>query len=165
VLFIVNIIVAIMARPVLPAGSRIFNNERRWQGTGKVAGGRGGKGGTLVGTKDRTDKGNSLTKDTPRDAVTNALRLHLHNFAYETFKIKTPTMKHPHFNQHRTSNMHDASNIESSNIDKHSIARSFIWYVDLPDASHAVAVFCFDLGERKGSTWWGESSGLLFLPS
>jgi hypothetical protein len=33
-------------------------------------------------------KRNSLTEDTPRDAVTNALRLHLHNFAYKTFKIK-----------------------------------------------------------------------------
>ena len=33
-------------------------------------------------------KWNSLTEDTPRDAVTNALRLHLHNFAYKTFKIK-----------------------------------------------------------------------------
>jgi hypothetical protein len=32
-------------------------------------------------------KRNSLTEDTPRGAVTNALRLHLHNFAYKTFKI------------------------------------------------------------------------------
>ena len=50
--------------------------------------GRREKRGTPVGPKDRTDKGNSLTEDTPRDAVTNALRLHLNNFAYKTFKIK-----------------------------------------------------------------------------
>ena len=62
---------------------------RRWQGTGKATGGGGEKGGTPVGPKDRTDKGNSLTEDTPRDAVTNALRLHLHNFAYKTFKINS----------------------------------------------------------------------------
>lgn len=54
----------------------------------KIPGGGGEKGGTPVGPKDRTDKGNILTEDTPRDAVTNALRLHLHNFAYNTFKIK-----------------------------------------------------------------------------
>ena len=67
---------------------------RRWQGTGKAAGDGGEKGGTPVGPKDRTDKGNSLTEDTPRDAVTNDLRLHLHNFAYKTFKINfvTPLM-------------------------------------------------------------------------
>ena len=62
------------------------------QGTGKATGGGGGKGGTSVGPKDRTDKGNSLTEDTPRDAVTNALRLHLHNFAYKTFKINNMHM-------------------------------------------------------------------------
>ena len=40
-------------------------------------------------------KGNSLTEDTPRarDAVTNALRLHSHNFAYKTFKIKGLKLK------------------------------------------------------------------------
>ena len=46
------------------------------------------KGGTPAGPKDRTYKGNSLTEDTPRDAVTNALRLHLHDFAYKTIEIK-----------------------------------------------------------------------------
>ena len=61
---------------------------RRWQGTGKATGGGGKKGGTPVVPKDRTDKGDSLMEDTPRDAVTNALRFHLHNFAYKTFKIK-----------------------------------------------------------------------------
>ena len=59
----------------------------RWQETGNAAGCGWKKGGMPVGPKDRTDKGNSLTEDTPRDAVTNALRLHLHNFAYKTFKI------------------------------------------------------------------------------
>jgi hypothetical protein len=45
---------------------------------------------TQEGTKDRTDKEeqHSLTEDTPRGAVTNALCLHLHNFACKTFKIK-----------------------------------------------------------------------------
>jgi hypothetical protein len=43
-----------------------------------AAGGGGKKGGTPAGKKDRTDKGNILTEDTSRDAVTNALRLHLH---------------------------------------------------------------------------------------
>jgi hypothetical protein len=38
-------------------------------------------------TSTPATKWNSLTEDTPRDAVTNALRLHLHNFAYKTFKI------------------------------------------------------------------------------
>ena len=61
----------------------------RRQGTGKATGGGGKKRGTPAGPKDRTDKGNSLPEDTPRDAVTNALRLHLHNFAYDTFKIKS----------------------------------------------------------------------------
>jgi len=67
----------------------------RGKGTGKAAGEGGEKGGTPVGPKDRTDKRNSLTEDTPRDAVTNALRLfvirlQLHNVAYKykTFKIK-----------------------------------------------------------------------------
>ena len=43
------------------------------------------KSGTPAGPKDRTDKAISLTEDTPRYAVTNALRLHLHlhNFAYK----------------------------------------------------------------------------------
>jgi hypothetical protein len=59
-----------------------------WRGEGSR--GRRGKGETPEGTKDKTDKRNSLTEDTPRDAATNALRLHLHlhNFAYKTFKIK-----------------------------------------------------------------------------
>lgn len=33
-------------------------------------------------------KRNSPTEDTPRYAVTNTLRSHLHNFSYKTFKIK-----------------------------------------------------------------------------
>ena len=44
---------------------------------------------SLEGTKDeRTEltKGGSLTKDTPRGAFANALRLHLHNVAYKTFQ-------------------------------------------------------------------------------
>ena len=32
----------------------------------------------------------SLTQGTPRDAVTNALRLHVHIFSFKTFKSKTP---------------------------------------------------------------------------
>ena len=61
----------------------------------KATEGGGEKGGTPVGPKDRTDKGNSLTEDTPRDAVTNALRLHLHNFVYKTFNIKMEAQDHP----------------------------------------------------------------------
>ena len=77
-------------------GCRLFtayaSMHMHMQGTGKATGGGGGKGGTSVGPKDRTDKGNSLTEDTPRDAVTNVLRLHLHNFAYKTFKINNMHM-------------------------------------------------------------------------
>jgi hypothetical protein len=38
-------------------------------------------------------KWSSLTEDTPRDAVKNVLRLHLHNFAYKTIKIKKKKKK------------------------------------------------------------------------
>jgi hypothetical protein len=60
----------------------------RWQGTGEAAGGGGGKRNRRKEQRTELTKRNSLTEDTPRDAVTNALRLHLHNFAYKTFKIK-----------------------------------------------------------------------------
>ena len=60
----------------------------RWQRAGEAAGGRGGKGERRKDHRTELTKRNSLTEDTPRDAVTNALRLHLHNFAYKTFKIK-----------------------------------------------------------------------------
>jgi hypothetical protein len=60
----------------------------RWQGTGKAAGEGGEKGKHRKGQRTELTKRNSLTEDTPRDAVTNALRLHLHNFACKTFKIK-----------------------------------------------------------------------------
>ena len=59
----------------------------RWQGTGEAAGGGGEKGKRRKDQRTELTKWNSLTEDTPRDAVTNALRLHLHNFAYKTFKI------------------------------------------------------------------------------
>ena len=59
-----------------------------WQGTGKAAGGGGKKWKRRKEQRTELAKWNSLTEDTPRDAVTNALRLHLHNFAYKTFKIK-----------------------------------------------------------------------------
>ena len=60
----------------------------RGKGTGKAAGDGGEKGEHWKGQRTELTKRNSLTEDTPRDAVTNALRLHLHNFAYKTFKIK-----------------------------------------------------------------------------
>ena len=58
-------------------------------GRGRQPGAEGKKGEhrTPAGPKDRTDKGSSLTKDTPRDAATNDLRSHSHNFAYTTFKM------------------------------------------------------------------------------
>ena len=56
---------------------------------GKAAGEGGKKGKHRKGQRTELTKRNSLTEDTPRDAVTNALRLHLHNFAYNTFKIKS----------------------------------------------------------------------------
>ena len=55
---------------------------------GEAAGEGGDKGKHWKGQRTELTKRNSLTEDTPRDAVTNALRLHLHNFAYKTFKIK-----------------------------------------------------------------------------
>jgi hypothetical protein len=59
---------------------------------GKAAGGGEGKGNAGRDKGQNTELAkwnrNSLTEDTPRDAVINALRLHLHNFAYKTFKIK-----------------------------------------------------------------------------
>ena len=58
------------------------------KGTGKAAGEGGEKGEHWKGQRTELTKRNSLTEDTPRDAVTNTLRLHLHNFAYKTFKIK-----------------------------------------------------------------------------
>jgi hypothetical protein len=60
----------------------------RWQGTGGAAGGGGGKGKRRKGQRTEITKCNSLTEDTPRDADKNALRLHLHNFDYKTFKKK-----------------------------------------------------------------------------
>ena len=59
----------------------------RGKGTGKAAGDGGEKGEHWKGQRTELTKRNSLTEDTPRDAVTNALRLFLHNFAYKTFKI------------------------------------------------------------------------------
>jgi hypothetical protein len=58
-------------------------------GTGKAAGGGGGKGERRKEQRTELAKWNSLTEVTPRGAVTNALRLHLHNFAYKLSKIKT----------------------------------------------------------------------------
>jgi hypothetical protein len=60
------------------------------QGTGKAAEGEGGGEKRKRRKKQRTEltKWSSLTEDTPRGAVTNALRLHLHNVADRTFKIK-----------------------------------------------------------------------------
>jgi hypothetical protein len=57
----------------------------RWQGTGKAAGGGGGK------EKHRDGKRKELTKrrpteDTPRNTVANALRLHLRNFALHVMR-------------------------------------------------------------------------------
>jgi hypothetical protein len=50
------------------------------KGTGKVAEGGGKKGKHRKGKRTELTKGNSLTENTPRGAVTNALRLHLLNF-------------------------------------------------------------------------------------
>jgi hypothetical protein len=44
---------------------------------------------TPEGKRTELTKRNNSTKDTPRDAVTNVFRLHLHIFANKTFKMKT----------------------------------------------------------------------------
>jgi hypothetical protein len=55
---------------------------------GESCRGRREKGKRRKDQRTELTKWNSLTEDTPRDAVTNALCLHLHKFAYKTFKIK-----------------------------------------------------------------------------
>ena len=56
----------------------------RWQGTGKAA---GGKRETPEGTKERTDKEEQSDRGHTTGAVTNALRLHLHNFLIRLSKL------------------------------------------------------------------------------
>ena len=63
----------------------MFVAAGRWQGTGKVAGGGGKKGEHWKEQRRELTRGTvcNLTEDTPRDAVTNTLRLHLHNSTYK----------------------------------------------------------------------------------
>jgi hypothetical protein len=77
-----------VTRPPNRGSLILLSNRWQGQGTGKAAGGGGEKGKRRKEQRTELTKRDSLTEDTPRNAATNSLRLHLHNFAYKTFKIK-----------------------------------------------------------------------------